>query len=433
MSKPVVRSEGDAYRLIWEEARIGAYIARLREQGHGELYAEITWYGLKPAPQGGWLKEGHIHGPARANVVSTQTQRTLANLLASRCPTVDWGAIVEQAYHTTVEEYRRGVPPVDLADVPSPGPRRYLVTRLLPEQETSMIYADGGGGKSLTGLFLAYALRTGTALPGNVVPQRQCEVAYFDWETSKHTHRRRLEAIAAGFGQAVPRGIAYFRMARSISQEAEWMREACGRMGVGLAIIDSAGYAIGGDMKEGGPVTELFAALRAVEITVLVIHHLTKAAAAQETGRADPFGSAYFRNSARNAWELRSLAADDGRLKLALFHRKDNDGQLQRQPIGWEYRWDAQGACTIHACEVADEPELAAHQGVGYVLKGLLAHDLLTISQLAEETGYARDTVKKALQRSAQFRQVEHTGPGRGHEARWGLAQPLPGPAEVPW
>ncbi len=83
----------------------------------------------------------------------------------------------------------------------------------------------------------------------------------------------------------------------------------------------------------------MFAVARSLNTTVLCAHHMSKEAAGRETAPGDMFGSAYFRNGARNAWEMR--AAQEGtRLRVALFHRKANDDILETEPVGWEYRWD---------------------------------------------------------------------------------------------
>ena len=42
--------------------------------------------------------------------------------------------------------------PVSLATVPEPEPRRFVIEGLIPEDDTSILYGDGGQGKSLLAL-----------------------------------------------------------------------------------------------------------------------------------------------------------------------------------------------------------------------------------------------------------------------------------------
>jgi hypothetical protein len=379
---------------------------------HGEVTIETT--------DGGHLAWERIRvsdGEDRARLARRLTERTRSG---SGSP-INWTDAIEAACTLAVREWRKGEPVVDLASVEPPsGGRPYLLERLLPLGETSLLYADGGQGKSLVALALGCAIRSGTALPAGLRPVQQTEVLYLDWETNAVTHARRLRALAAGLGIALP-PLHYLRMDQPLVLSQARIAAEVDHLKAGLVIVDSAGFAARGDLNDAATATELFNALRALGVTALIVHHVNKAAAERDEGSSKPFGAAYFWNGARNAWELRSMALGTDRLRISLWHRKDNDGGRLAKPLGLELSFESD-AVRFNAFDVGEDGGLAAFGGPAFLLRLALRDGCRPISTLEEATGLPAEVVKKTLTRNAMFVRVIPGG-GKGRETQWGLAQ----------
>ena len=89
---------------------------------------------------------------------------------------------------------------VQIADLLSTqaGERSWLIDRWLPSSEISVIYGDGGTGKSLLAVQLAYALATRTPWLG-LEPERQRPVIYLACEDSVDELRRRFTSVCNGY------------------------------------------------------------------------------------------------------------------------------------------------------------------------------------------------------------------------------------------
>ena len=80
-----------------------------------------------------------------------------------------------------------------------PFERRWLVSRWLPANELSILYGDGGSGKSLIAAQLAYALATGTDWLGLPVPEgKKRPVLYVACEDAASELQRRFRAVCNG-------------------------------------------------------------------------------------------------------------------------------------------------------------------------------------------------------------------------------------------
>ena len=69
-------------------------------------------------------------------------------------------------------------------------------------------------------------------------------------------------------------------------------------------IIDSAAMACGGEPEAADVATRYWNALRTLGCTTLTIAHVSKTEAS-EKGTSTPYGSVFWRNYARNAWEIK--------------------------------------------------------------------------------------------------------------------------------
>lgn len=306
----------DSYRFLWKEEGIDALVDRLHEEKDG-LKCELTISSSRP-PSPGLLREGNF------NLSSATTRSGWVKELTVRSPDVDWYAAFEVLCAKSRRHWRDGVPLVDLATVDIPADLPYLVYPLVVEGAASVLFADGGSGKSLLSLGIAISVATGFEIIPGVTPQRCGPVIYWDWEWNAESHAERVKAICTGAGFEMPEGILFhqYEMA-SVLEAAPRMRKRVAETGAIFVVADSLGFARGGDANSQDLTIRMFSAFRTLSVPVLAIDHVTKDK--DDKSPTHSFGSAYTYNAARIMWRL-DAAKEEGRddFYAALVNTKTN-------------------------------------------------------------------------------------------------------------
>ena len=415
---PALTRDGDALIWTWPDQAIAIGFDQIRESSDG-LKAEISVQSLDGVEGG---RRGHFHW-AHFNLSSTRSRTELSNVLTKRNSAFDWPTLLEVACVRTAEEWRRGEPVVDLSAIDAPETDSYLVEKLLPEGETTVIFADGGSGKSIFALAVGIAVRTGTALPNGLRPHKQGNVLYLDWETNAREQAKRIRWLSKGLGIAPPT-ILYRPMYRALADDISRIRQEVTRHAVELVIVDSIGPACGGEPENAETILRVFNAMRSLSpASRQVISHVSRAGAEQKNGAARPFGSAFVSNMARSVWELRrSGEGTDSGISVALYHRKTNAGRLQ-PPMGFEILFDERDRSTvIQGQDMTDDPELAAHASLSWRVRQALKKGAKTTAQLSDDLDVTEATLRKVLQRMPDAGRLNGAG-GRGNAATWGLRE----------
>ena len=105
---------------------------------------------------------------------------------------------------------------------------------ILPKHP-SILFGDGGTGKSTIALYLAGELE-----------KRGISTLYLDWELDEHDHRHQLERL---FGPDMP-DVKYHRCERPLSIEVEGLTEKICTTGVEFVICDSVAFACDGPPRD---------------------------------------------------------------------------------------------------------------------------------------------------------------------------------------
>lgn len=261
------------------------------------------------------------HWDIRSNS-STNTQYTALNRWKIQS---DWHSHLTFVADHLENNFESGDPFVWLDEVTDPGPVKYIVDRLIPEGDHTLIAADGGSLKSMTALACCLSLATTTAIiPGLHPVGTPCKSLYLDYETNASTHRRRVASLAKAKGVEVPVGmIGYKRMTVPITQQKEDLRRLIKTQGICFVVIDSAGRAVGGETVSEEAVQSYFNAVSAWGVTVVTIAHKSKA------NTSGPAGNAQWRNQARSYWELEATREHGANeVILGIHHEKVNEGDL---------------------------------------------------------------------------------------------------------
>jgi hypothetical protein len=376
MSLPILSSNAGIYSFFWEQEQLAIRVDRLSEDSKGVLTGEIL---IKTGMPG---EQKHIHH-TRINLTSGETRTRLAKTLTERVNHIDWYSILEQSCIMTLAKHREGEPIADLGDLPNYEAIRYRCSPILFDGEPTLIYGPGGTGKSYLGLYLACLIQYNylgiydwTPAAGNVL--------VLDWETSRQIYNRRAWAIKQGLGitDSTER-IKYRYCTQPLPTDIAEIQKLVLENKINCVIVDSCGYAAGGDPNAAEVAIRYFNALRSLRVTSLTLDHVSKGL----DGGKSPFGSVYKSNAARSVFQLKkSQDAGECVYDLGLYHEKVNEG-MPLKPIGYKAAFsnNRDGVAikvVFSASKVSDNPDLA---------KGLVLADRIVIFLLEYKTAEVKD------------------------------------------
>lgn len=394
MTPSVVRS-GLGYALlipdVATELRSGATV-----RSRGEVSAELTVSCALPTVSS---QTGHLFR-GRFNFSSVSARTALAKHLNSRTNGVgiEWAELLEILCVGVLSAESAGAPFEDVGARPTRIGLGYLVDPLLPYGKPTILFGDGGVGKSFFAIAMAVSIVSGRTVIDGFVPRGQMAATYLDWETDADDIDERVKAVCAGIG-IPPVSIRYRPATRPLADSIEAVARQMADE-PGLLIVDSVGLAQGMS-SEGSDAADsalrFFAALRAVGSTSLSIDHVAKTQAGQPGGAGKPYGSTYKTNIARSTWELRQarIPDADGTVHLGLFHRKANT-MAKHRPIGLAMTF---GAGTVRWTREEVRPEnLGVPTNAEIVADALRAHPLTT-REIAKETDLTESIVRAVFSR----------------------------------
>ena len=182
-----------------------------------------------------------------------------------------------------------------------PGPRRSMIDGLMPEGALTILFGDGGLGKSYLALYIATCVAQGIPIAGR--PVERGSVLYLDAELDQDEFTRRAYAVARGLRlEKPPEGLYYWRLTGSLTRD-NTMREvlehhrACGAR---LVVLDSLTVGSAGiDPKEARDIIALLKGLESLG-TVLALDHIRTPEPGSDTTDFRPFGSAFKHHLARS-------------------------------------------------------------------------------------------------------------------------------------
>lgn len=208
-----------------------------------------------------------------------------------------------------------------------PAARLFVVEELLPALAVTILYGDGGQGKSLLAVYLAILIALGRSFAGRAV-QRSRSVLYMDGELDATEFLRRAYRVARGMElEGPPAGLHYWQLPGPLSDPkvlalAGEVVEACG---ADLVVLDSLTVSTYGlDIKEAGDTTAVIKGVERWGATVLAIDHQRAPQAGVNLSSYRPFGTTFKFNLARSVLQL--VKAEGG--GVVLRQTKSNFGPL---------------------------------------------------------------------------------------------------------
>ena len=408
---------GDAYVFTWDEAGYEIEMDHIHESSDG-LHAEVDIRTSKIITEG---KKGHVHW-ARLNLSSTTSRGSLVTYLQKTVNSVNWREMLEFACVITAQQSRLGAPVLRLRDVPERRHVEYLVKRLLPIGQTTIVYGKGGGAKGWLASLIGLAVCQNQTTMSGIVATRAVNVLYLDWEADEFETRRRVGWASRGLGMTeVPDNFFYRNMQRPLVDDARAIRRWISDLQIGLVILDSIVPATSDEAEKSSPARQLMEVLRTFQpASRLAIGHMTKVESRTTEGEGSEYGSIFYRNLSRSSWEFRCSNHTAAGVDIALLHRKVNAGAFQ-EPFGFRLTWDDEnGTAVFTSAAVGENPSLAAHQPLSWRIRQALQHGQRSTVDLAEECGETQNSIRAEC---ARMRDVMNftTRKGPGIVAMWGM------------
>ena len=352
---PAQNGSVDTFRYTWPITGVDATLERFDESRDG-LSAEFT---IIEAGTGALLHS------ARLNIMASTTRATLVKALGSRRTDIDWGALIEQVCYLAKERYREGEPLIDLRDVVVGSRPRWYLEPYVEQSGATILFADGGSGKSIIAMALAVLAATGEGPIGKMRGEPK-PVIYLDWEADPHTHAERLGALCLGHSIKRAPPIYYRRQSASLVEAAPIIKKDVERIGAGLVIVDAMGAARSGDPVSAELTIKTFNAARAFGVPWIGVDHVPKGTKGLSIrGHARPFGSTYTHDMARVTWSLERDDDEmpDGGVAISMVNHKANNGRLANNQ-GWKMHYEMQEngedlrAVQIERMDIRDSPGL---------------------------------------------------------------------------
>ena len=388
---PKMEVLGGIYSFDWSDEQVHITLERLREDSKRTVTADIT---VKGNP------EGHMH-LTKLNLLATRSRTEITKYLRERCQRQrDWDAIIEQVCVMTLQQFRAGEPVLNLGDLNPPLEPIYRLYPWVVDLEPSIIYGEGGIGKSYLAGFMA-------AMVDQAISTEYCrpipgKVLYLDFETTSETAARRFQALTKGFGFEGKSNVIYRFCHQSLASDISEIQKIVAQENVALIIVDSAGPACGGDPETAASAISYFTALRSLRKASITIAHRSK------SNSVGPFGSVYWVNYPRMTYELKKSQDEESDvMHIALIHRKVNDGQLQK-PMSFKIEWHSNGAVTVNTEKLESIPDFVTELPLTEQCEvAFKDHGPKTVKELAEITGQAPRSLSVTLSRNkAKFRRI---------------------------
>jgi len=220
----------------------------------------------------------------------------------------------ETAKARTIEGFRKPIEAVDLTTRSHLSSYSgFLIDPLILGRGVSLLFAEGGTGKSFIGLVMCVIQATGMEIMG----MNTSEVGpslYVDYEDDIETHELRLTAVLASLDITIDDfsyPIKYIRPAQKLFKARSQIGGLIRTIKPRLIIVDSVANARGGDANAAEDTIQVFSTMRQFNTSVLALDHITKEDT-RSNKAVTPFGSVFTINAVRLAWGMRATEGSTG-------------------------------------------------------------------------------------------------------------------------
>jgi len=368
-----------------------------------------------------------IIGPIRVNLMNHTRAGLLGvqEMVAEAVPEWDWESTFKEVKARTIGAMEQALVRVNLAEVVATSDTKppFLLRPYIASSGVTILYGDGGTGKSVISLALGLEVATGAQIISEHRALKVGPVIYADYEDEHEEHANRLRAIVRAHAVDLDE-VEFYHLAMigKVTSEVKRLRQAVHDTKAVLVILDSIGMGRGGDALSAEDTIRMFRSLRSLGAPVLAVDHVSKEGKKSKRGNVDPYGSIYTRNSSRMMWhvESRQPRIGDPWDYLVFTHTKANHVRKQLpQYLKLQYvnaiqeTVDGQSVEMIHSIEFAITdmtgiPNEHDDEGEGdkritlldQVIAVLFAsEEPLSAPAIADLLGRSEGTIRKCLSR----------------------------------
>lgn len=330
------------HKYEFDEYGIKVEVTRFRpERGDLHAYFNIT---ADPIQYPG-MEYPHVM-LQKQNLSSGNAKSTLVNNLQDRISLGKeiWAGVVETVCTRSLRTHWKGSDVVKIGKNPRRTEVPYLLYPVIRKDAPCIIYGTGGIGKSYVSLYFALLVQHNLSV-GRLAP-RQANVLYLDWESGEEDLNDRLVALNKGLG--IEGELNYRRCYDDLKDDVDELAKWISQDNIDLVIVDAKGAAIGGQINEAKETIQMFNALRSLNVTSVIVDHVSKEA------NSGPIGSVYNLNEARNVWEMRASQEEGSDTsRIGLYHRKTNVGK-RHKAFGLEFKFLDDGYDNIDTVWVSE-------------------------------------------------------------------------------
>lgn len=426
VSEPLCELFGDNAVLMWRDLQVGFRFDRMHGERSGVVSEMMVF--LLPPGTGSVDMDQVIWGPVVLNITDNRDIRDMARVLGEQieAPAIDWNEMLMRGCATAVNRWRSADKTVKVNSIDAVI-HMDIISHFIRENESTMMFADAGSGKSYIGLALSLALAAGVPLlNGRLTPAYAMPVLYLDYECDGPDVRQRVDALAKGMGLLkIPDGLMYRRMNQPFAFYEHDIREYVIRAGIKLVVIDSVVPASGGEAKEPGTANTFMQSIKRIDGPAkLLLAHVSKAARDTRSSERTPYGSMFFYALARSVWSIQRIQAEGGSdIDIGLYHTKANNTGLH-PPFGIKMRFtDEPREVSLEPLKIDDNAELAEHGTFALRIISAIKTSLepLSCPRIAEMLKINEGTVRTTLNRFRESGVIVEAG-SDGRTKLWGMA-----------
>ena len=351
--------------------------------------------------EGGSSKWKWLLAPRRINLLSSSSVTGLRRELNNSDKRFDWQQRLDQVIIACYQSIRDASKAIDLSTVQS-SKTTWLAAPMLEQGEHTVLFAEGGLGKSLFALALGIQCATGKKIvPSIAVPEQPVKVLYLDWETGAEVHKRRLDQICSGISMTPPKdSLFYWRMEHALREAFQDIKQFITANNIGLVIIDSAALAANGDVNESSTGTDYIKTVRELgNVATLTITHVSKATI--ERDRLVPIGSVYFQNGPRSSWGLvgEQDELSETKRNLGLVHVKSNNASLNK-PLSFTLDFSEPEQIKLSGGSVFNSDAVSKHVSKRDRILNLLTSGRWTAKAIGDElSDIPYETIRRTITR----------------------------------
>ncbi len=291
----------------------------------------------------------------KINLSSGNTRRSLARDLDKMLEIGQgiWIGILETVCTKSLYQRWQGSPVTKIGKLPLNSADPFLLYPILREGSQTVLYGEGGLGKSYCSLLFALLVQYNRSL--GKLASKPANVLYLDWEGTQSDLNARCAAMSKGMG--FEGEILYRDCNTAFVNEYNTFDSMIIENNVGLVIIDAKTAAINGHINESENTMHLFNALRTLKlkgypVTALIIDHVAK-----DSDRG-PIGSVTNTNAPRDVWQMKASQQPNSSTKrIGLYHKKANNGKIQK-PFGLEFKFQDDDYHNIDTVWVSYEEDI---------------------------------------------------------------------------